>query len=109
MGGFMEKPKFEFKAKGNFIEGQFSHPSDVNGEWVSKSPANFDDHLGTFKYSYSSIDAAVGSAQMAFRSWRKTKLTDRIERSRTDKTKSRKQSRAKWVNRFGNPKAKSAR
>jgi succinylglutamic semialdehyde dehydrogenase len=75
----MEKPRFEFKAKGNFIEGQFKHPADANGEWVSKSPANFDDHLGSYKYSYSSIDEAVGSAQKAFRSWRKTKIADRIE------------------------------
>jgi succinylglutamic semialdehyde dehydrogenase len=68
---------YEFKAKGNFINGEFSHPSDPNGEWVAKSPANFSDLLGTYRYSYASIDDAVGAARIAFDFWRKKKPAER--------------------------------
>jgi succinylglutamic semialdehyde dehydrogenase len=75
----MDKPRFEFKAKGNFFDGQFVQPSDQNGEWASKSPADFSDVLGNFRYSYASIDDGVNSARHGFNTWRKTKIADRID------------------------------
>ncbi len=69
--------RFQFPVRGNFIEGKFSRASDPQGQWVSRSPANFQDELGRFDYSYASVDEAVLSARKAFRSWKKTGLTER--------------------------------
>jgi succinylglutamic semialdehyde dehydrogenase len=75
----MEKPRFEFKPKGNFIDGEFHFQFDSNGEWTGRSPANFTDVLGVFRYSYASIEDAVKSARTAFDFWRKKKPQERAE------------------------------
>jgi succinylglutamic semialdehyde dehydrogenase len=68
--------------RGNYIDGRFTAPataSDVSGEWVSRSPADFSDEIGSFQYSYQSVDAAVDAAHRAFHSWRKKPLAERAE------------------------------
>lgn len=66
----MGKQRFNFTVRGNFIQGEFVRPTDPNGEWVSRSPADFTDELGRFQYSYASVDEAVNSARGAFKAWR---------------------------------------
>src|SRR4051812_20972812 len=73
----MTKPKFHTTSRGNYIRGEFNQPIDPNGEIISKSPADFSDVLGKFRYSYHSVDDAVQSAKEAFVSWRKTTLAER--------------------------------
>jgi len=75
----MQKPSLQFTARGNFIDGSFIFPTEANGDWISKSPANFSDQLGQYRYSYAAIDDAVSAAKKAFEGWRKTKFTDRAE------------------------------
>src|SRR4051812_14657479 len=73
------KPKFNHPVRGNFINGEFVMPSEKNGEWVSKSPGDFNDELGRFPYSYSSVEQAVQSARTAFHPWRRMPFSDRAE------------------------------
>ncbi|MEO5968971.1 MAG: succinylglutamate-semialdehyde dehydrogenase [Bdellovibrionia bacterium] len=67
----------DIKVKGNFIQGEFSSPKEVNGEWVCRSPADFSDEFGKVQYSYSSVDEAVQSSRNAFLSWRRLTVADR--------------------------------
>jgi succinylglutamic semialdehyde dehydrogenase len=67
----------EIQMKGNFIQGEFSPPKEVNGEWICRSPADFSDELGKIEYSYSSVDEAVQSSRNAFLPWRRLALADR--------------------------------
>lgn len=74
--------KTHFESRGNYINGRFlaaAKSGDVNGEWVSRSPADHKDQLGSFQYSYHSIDEAVASARKAFDPWRKKSLNERAE------------------------------
>ena len=64
---------------GNFFDGKFQIPSNTNGEWISKSPADFTDELGKFTYSYQVIDDVVRSARDAFKKWSLTPFSDRAE------------------------------
>lgn len=66
----MEKPRFELKPKGNYIDGEFHFQFDSSGEWTAKSPADFTDVLGQVRYSYASVDEAVKSARTALDFWR---------------------------------------
>ncbi len=75
----MDKPQFKFQVKGNFYDGCFKSCVDASGEWVGQSPADFSDEVGRFQYSYKAIDEAIHSASSAFKTWRKSKLSDRIE------------------------------
>lgn len=79
----MSKSRFTFSFRGNFIAGEFRRPGDgggmVNGEWVSRSPADFSDEVAKVQYSYASIDQAVAAAREAFSSWRRTPLAQRAE------------------------------
>lgn len=69
--------------RGNFLNGTFvqpmDYPSGVNGEWVGRSPADFSDEIGVFRYSYLSIDQAVSAAREAFPLWRRKSITERAE------------------------------
>jgi len=71
----MDKIKFNFK--GNYIAGRFEHPIDPNGEWTSKSPADFSDVLGKITYAYSDVDRAVEVATTAFKKWKKKPQAER--------------------------------
>jgi len=71
--------RFNFTARGNFIGGTWSVPSEPSGHWVSRSPAQLSDELGNIVYSYASVDQAVTVAREAFKSWRKTPLAERVE------------------------------
>ena len=64
---------------GNFINGEFKIPSDVSGEWVSRSPADLNDEFGRFQYSYRSVEDAVKCARDAFSAWKKTPVSTRAE------------------------------
>ena len=75
----MEKPRFELKPKGNYIDGEFHFQFDPSGDWMAKSPANFADVLGQVRYSYASIDDAVKAARTALEFWRKKKVGERAE------------------------------
>lgn len=69
----------QFKPKGNFIAGKFELPRDVVGEIISKSPADRNDLLGAFPYSYKAVEDAVQAAREAFESWRKTPTKERFD------------------------------
>lgn len=74
--------KKNFPFRGSFIGGKFVRASelgDVNGEWVSRSPADFSDELARVQYSYEGVDVAVGAARGAFYSWRKRPLAERAD------------------------------
>ena len=71
------KDRMNLAVRGNFYEGQFHFPTEIQGEWVSRSPADFSDQLGKFQYSYASIDEGVRSARKAFRTWRKLGISER--------------------------------
>jgi succinylglutamic semialdehyde dehydrogenase len=71
------QPKFQTEARGNFINGKFAQPSEVNGEWISKSPGDFSDVIARGKYSYASVDAAVDAARKAFLGWRRLSPAER--------------------------------
>jgi succinylglutamic semialdehyde dehydrogenase len=73
----MPKPQFHFKSQGCFIDGQFQQPQDPNGDWVSRSPADFSDELGRFQYGYSMVDRATRSAREAFSKWKKVPASER--------------------------------
>ena len=75
----MNKPKTPFVVRGNFINGQFQKPASPNGEWICKSPADFSDEIGTFQYSYASVDEVVQVAKSAFKKWRQVPLEKRTE------------------------------
>ncbi len=75
----MTKSNFKVSARGNFIQGHFKAPLDPQGEWVSKSPADYSDELGKFQYSYLSVDEAVQSGRMAFPAWRRKSISERSE------------------------------
>lgn len=64
----------------NFINGSFQtvRPEQVSGDWLTKSPADFSDEVGSFQYSYASIDEAVRAAREAFLLWRETPMQARI-------------------------------
>lgn len=67
---------------GNYIGGQFVLPQDPVGQIQSKSPADWNDVVGEFPYSYRSIDEAVQFARDAFKGWRKTPFAQRAEKLR---------------------------
>jgi succinylglutamic semialdehyde dehydrogenase len=71
--------KFKFRWLGNFIDGQFTLPSDPNGSWADKSPADLNDEIGTIAYSYASVDEAVKAARSAFKTWRRKPFSERAE------------------------------
>ena len=73
------KARFLFKHQGNFVDGTFQLPSDPNGEWAAKSPADFSDEICKVRYSYSSIDDAVKAARAAFHPWRRKSFAERAE------------------------------
>jgi succinylglutamic semialdehyde dehydrogenase len=77
----MPHPKIRFhpKPRGNYIGGKFEFPTDVNGEWISRSPADATDELGRFSYSYAGIDSAIERAREAFPAWRRVPLAERAE------------------------------
>ncbi len=69
--------RFPQKVRGNFISGDFSIPAEVSGDFSLKSPADIEDVVGQFKYSFTDIDRAVSGAREAFKNWRKTSFEDR--------------------------------
>lgn len=75
----MTKSKIAFQSQGNFIDGQFRRPSEVNGDWVSRSPADFTDEIAKIQYSYASVEEAIYSASVAFKGWRKVAVSERAE------------------------------
>ncbi|MEK6704675.1 MAG: aldehyde dehydrogenase family protein [Bdellovibrionota bacterium] len=71
--------KILFSARGNYINGKFFQPVDPAGEFLVKSPGDISDILGIFRYSYLSVDDAIGSARNGFNTWRKLTAHGRIE------------------------------
>jgi succinylglutamic semialdehyde dehydrogenase len=78
----MAMTRISLPSRGNYIKGRFLHPSAssgsaVNGEWISRSPADFTDEIGRFTYSYTAIDEAVRAARGAFDRWRRLPQAER--------------------------------
>jgi succinylglutamic semialdehyde dehydrogenase len=71
--------KVQTHARGNFIEGRFVVPTDPQGEWVSRSPADFTDELGKISYSYTAVGEAVTAARRAFPAWKRKAVAERAE------------------------------
>src|SRR4051812_23766135 len=67
----------DVQVSGNYIQGKFSKPTEVSGEWVCRSPADLSDEIGTLQYSYSSVEQAVQASRNAFLPWRRLTLADR--------------------------------
>lgn len=67
------------EVKGNYIGGRFVEVADENGRITSRSPADLNDVLGVFPYSYRSVEDATQVARDAFEKWRKVKQADRFE------------------------------
>ncbi|MFC2074645.1 aldehyde dehydrogenase family protein [Bdellovibrionota bacterium] len=67
----------DFQLLGDYINGQFSSPKDPIGEFTRKSPADFEDTIGSFRYSFNSVDKAVEAARKAFKSWQLTTIEER--------------------------------
>ena len=67
----------DIQVKGNYVQGEFSRPKEVNGEWTGRSPADFGDEIGQIQYSYSSVDEAVQSSRNAFHPWRRLSVAER--------------------------------
>jgi succinylglutamic semialdehyde dehydrogenase len=65
--------------RGNYIAGAFRHPVESNGEIISRSPADLGDELGRFRYSYASVDEAVGAARGAAAKWRRAPVSERAD------------------------------
>lgn len=59
----------DFHVLGDYISGQFIEVKDPIGEIERFSPADLSDTIGTFKYSFQSVDKAVDSARKAFKTW----------------------------------------
>jgi succinylglutamic semialdehyde dehydrogenase len=92
--------------RGNFIQGEFRLPSDANGEWSVKSPADLTDTVATLRYSYRSVDEATHSARSAFATWKKTSFAERAEllKKYKDRLKAREEDLARiMVREVGKP------
>ena len=75
----MTKHKFHQAVQGDFIDGRFERASDPQGQWLSRSPANLNDEIGKFTYSFKAIEDAVGAGKRAFSIWSRKSLADRSE------------------------------
>jgi succinylglutamic semialdehyde dehydrogenase len=62
--------------RGDFIDGRFVL-GDATGEIDRRSPADLDDHVGTFPVAAPHLDAAVAAARRAQPAWERTPLTER--------------------------------
>lgn len=71
--------RFSFEARGNFLNGAFAKPSDPNGQWTSRSPADLSDEIGVFTSSYHAVDDVIASARGVASVWRKRSPTDRAD------------------------------
>ena len=75
----MTQTRFQAKVLGDLIGGEFRIPSDPNGDWVSRSPAQYTDELGCYQYSYSHVDEAVSAGRASFPQWKKKTVSERAE------------------------------
>ncbi len=72
-------PKFHPVVRGNWLNGKFILPIDPNGEWIVRSPADLNDQIGRFTYSYRMVDDAVHCARGAFAPWSRKSNAERVE------------------------------
>lgn len=63
--------------KGNFLNGEFCEPSDIEDSILSISPADREDCLGEFPTSVASVELAVLQAHDAFKVWKRTSFSER--------------------------------
>ena len=63
--------------KGNYIAGKFTMPRDSVGAITIKSPADLTDAFDPYPYSYRDVEVATSAAREAFKSWRRTKFSER--------------------------------
>ncbi len=75
----MTQYRFQPNVLGDLISGRFTKPIDVNGDWISRSPASSGDELGRYSYSYAHVDEAVESARGAFSAWKRMAIEERAE------------------------------
>ena len=68
----------DFQVLGNYINGHFVEvKEDVEGECNKTSPADLKDNIGTFRYSFHSVDKAVDAARKAFKNWQLTPFEEK--------------------------------
>ena len=72
-------PQYPFESRGHFIAGKFKKYPDSHGEWLSRSPADTEDVIGQFHYSYQAIEDAVEAASVSFKLWRMSTIAERSE------------------------------
>lgn len=62
---------------GNYLDGRFVRPASTDVELVIRSPADLDDHLGTYPVQTLAVDAAVEAAVRAKRAWAEAPQAER--------------------------------
>lgn len=67
----------DFQILGDYINGQFNAAKDPLGEITRFSPADLSDKIGSFNYSFQSVDKAVDAAKKAFKKWQLVPLEER--------------------------------
>lgn len=65
--------------KGDFINGEFTVPTNEDGKWINDSPADFNDHVMEVKYKNNQVDQACAAAKQAYKTWSKLSVENRIE------------------------------
>jgi acyl-CoA reductase-like NAD-dependent aldehyde dehydrogenase len=77
----MESPVYGIRdrllRKGDYINGSFVKPEQVDGYLNAINPGDRSDVLGRFPFSEGSVDEAVDRASMGFRIWRRAPFEDR--------------------------------
>ena len=73
----------KYELKGNYFNGQFTQIEKdsllTKRNIIEKySPADLNDHLWSFEVNYQQIDAVIESSVTGFKTWRKTKLDERV-------------------------------
>ncbi len=66
-----------WQTRGNFLNGTFCEPGEVEDSILSRSPADLNDCLGEFPTSVASVELAVEQARDAFRSWKRSSQAER--------------------------------
>ncbi len=62
----------------HFIAGQWVRPTQPDGEFTVRSPADTNDVVGVHPFSRALVDDAVQAARAAFGRWRRTPMADRV-------------------------------
>lgn len=63
--------------RGNYLQGKFGDPAEVEDSILSVSPGDKEDCLGEFPTSVKDVDIAVEQAREAFKTWKRLSIEER--------------------------------